>query len=393
MPDNPTPTNSNGMSDPRPTLREVAEATWEDVVENAPDDGADDGGLSEDSTTVDSSGRRHDATGRFVAKPGEAAPEDGTQPREDETAPQQPESPTQPAQAVSSEAPQNWSAQDRQTFTQLPEQAKEFLLRRHSDMEGDYQRRVQAVGGAAQFAEAVAPVFQDPVIQGSLRQNGISPIDAIQQWAGMHRRAYHPDPRERVNLLVDIARNVGLDPATIFAASRSEPGKSSPALSEQDLQDPAIRYFADHVGRTSTEVQALRSTVQQLMQQRDDEVLRVTRMNIDSFADERDSQGNPLRPDFDVALPALMELYRGNPNLDLREAYEEARWRTRSIRDQLVANARTNVQQQASNERARAAARSNVRGPTSPVTKPSEAGQGSRGLRATLEATADEVGL
>jgi hypothetical protein len=390
------PTNGAAQPEARPSLREIAEQAWDDVVENAPDDG----GESPDQPEPGRSSQNRDSLGRFSSKeeePGEAAPPEAPSPDDQDSAPQEPESPTQPPQGESSEAPQNWSAQDRQTFAKLPEEAREFLLRRHSDMEGDYQRRVQAVGVAAQFTEAVAPVFQDPVVQGSLKQQGISPVDAIQQWAAMHRRAYHPDPRERVNLLVDIARNVGLDPAAIFATqSRPDAAGPLPGLTEEDLKDPAIRSFADHIGRTSSEVQQLRNAIQQMTQQRQDEVLQVTRMNIDRFADEADAQGNKLRPDFDECLPALMEMVRANPQVDIAQAYNEARWRTPSIRERLVnaaqSSAQQTVQQRQSADRARAAVRTNVRGMTSPVTKPAPT-EGAKGLRATLEASADEVGI
>ena len=191
----------------------------------------------------------------------------------------------------------------------------------------DYQRRVQATGVAAQFTEAVAPIFSDQTIQQSLQQNGLSPVEAIEQWAGMHRRAYHPDPRERVNLLVEIAQNIGLNPAAIFATSQQE---TPPGLSPEDMRDPAIKYFADTIGRQSSEVQQLRNSFQQMVnaqqQQAAEQALKVHRWGIDTFAEAKDERGNPLHPDFDRVLPQVIELFKANPARDLKEAYETALW-------------------------------------------------------------------
>ena len=389
------PTQSEARSEPRNSLRDIAEAAWDDVQDDADigDDGAQDG-----QSDAGQSGRNRDSLGRFApadqeAKPGEAAPEDGTQPRTEEVSAPAQEPPHPAPPGSSSEAPANWSAEDRQTFAKLAPEAKAFLLRRHSEMEGDYQRRVQANATAAQFTQALAPVFQDPVIAGSLRQANASPYDAIQQWAAFHRRALDPNPQVRMGLLRELGARMGLDPAA--NGQMSQPGGPG-QLSEADLQDPAIRYFADHLGKTFNDVQSLRSELHQMRQaeaqRANAEVMKVTRWSIDSFADEKDAQGNLKHPHFDAVLPHLIELYRANPERSMQEAYDMAIWSVPSIRSQLIAAERTSVQQKQANDRARQAVRSNARGMTSPVTKPSGDGQRT-GMRATLEAAADEAGF
>jgi len=86
-------------------------------------------------------------------------------------------------------------------------------------------------------------------------------------------------------------------------------------------------------------------------------------------------------------------MYRLNPQLDIRQAYEEARWRTPSIRNRLIAQQQNGVQQRHAQERARQAARSNVRGTTSRVSSQPAANGEAKGLRASIEASADEVGF
>lgn len=399
----PTTPPSNGAASPQTeapqqSLRDIAEAAWDEV--DQPDEGAgSEPGGEPSGGEVDEGGQRRDAQGRFVAadqaaKPGEAAP-DGTQPREDISAPQTPSEPhPAPETGSSSEAPANWSAQDRETFSKLPPEGQAFLLRRHSEMEGDYQRRVQANAVAAQFTNSLAPIFQDPIVNGSLQQAGVSPFDAIVEWAGFHRRAMDPRPEVRTALLTELGQRMGLNPAAVNG-QMSQPGPV-PQLSEADLQDPAIRFFADHLGRTFSDVQALRGELHQMRQASDQqaqaETMRVTRWGIDSFADEKDAQGQPKHPHFDAVLPQLIELYRANPERDLQEAYDMAIWAVPTVRAQLLQAERATAEAKQQNARAKQAVRSNVRGITSPVSKP-QAENAPQGLRGTIEASADELGF
>lgn len=280
-------------------------------------------------------------------------------------------------------------------FGSLPQEGQAFLLRRHTEMERDYQTKAQAAATAVQFTDAVGQLFQDPIISGSLRREGLTPYDAIHQLLGMHRRAQTNDPQEKVNLLVDIARNIGLDPAAVFATSRQD--GPAPALSEEERRNPAIRYFADHLSRTGNEVQQLRSTVQQLIQGSQNaaaqQQLRVTRWGIDSFAEEKGEDGRPLHPDFDRVLPQIIELYRANPQRDLREAYQTALWMSPETRQAQLAAAERQRQQQHANVRASQANRSNVRGRTSPVTGKPPADGERKSLRDIIASTADDLGF
>ena len=249
---------------------------------------------------VDDSGQPRDARGRWASKdgqPGEAAAE--SHPALTKIYGTPAAGPAHPARASGEQrgTRQLVSAQDRQTFQALPQQAQEFLLRRHSEMEGDYQRRVQAASGAVQFAQALAPVFSDPVIAGSLQQSGVAPLNAIEQWAGFHRRAMDPNPQVRSQLLGELADRMGLvNPAT---DGQSAP---TPALSPQDLQDPVIRHFADTLGRALNETQTLRGEIQRMQsqtaEQRQAESLRATRWTVDQLRRRNRRSGPPLAAGF-----------------------------------------------------------------------------------------------
>jgi hypothetical protein len=372
------------------SLRDIAEAAW-NTIETAPEDDAGE----HEAPPAGQSGQSRDNLGRFVSKPGEQSSQDPA-PQNDKTAPPVQQPSPAPATGSSSEAPQHWSAEDKATFAKLPKEGQDFLLKRHNEMERDYQSKVQANASAVQFTQAVAPVFQHPSVNAALvdYQTGgrIHPVDAIKQWAAFHVRAMSQDPNERAGLLKELAQRLKLDPAVVFGQ-----GNRSGNLSEEDMKDPAIRFFADHISNQNRDLQALRDQLQDFGRQQSErasqESLKVIGWSIDQFADEKDQAGNLLHPHFDAVLPQVIELFQANPQRDLREAYEMAVWMNPQLRETLISKERQSVEQKAANERAAKAARMNVRGRTAPVSKPGAEGTQPKGLRAVISAAADEVGL
>jgi hypothetical protein len=382
---NQTPSNGVTQSEPRKSLREAAEAAWDSVVEEAPEEDGE--------PAVDDQAQPRDNLGRFVskpeeAKPGEAEP-DGSQPREDEQqapdgAPSVPPAP----EGSSREPPQHWDAKAREMYARLPEEAKDFLLERVRSTEADYTRKVQAAATAVQFTNALGPTFQDPQIAASLQQAGITPYDAIQQWAAFHKW-YLTNP---AGMIEELRNRAGLNSAA------NGQTKNPLGLPDDVLADPAVAKFADYIGATQSEMQALRGTLNQIVQsgidQQNAQAVAQSRWTIEQFADAKDQQGNPLHPflDHPEVIGELIEKFRVDPNRDLQQTYDRAVWAVPELRKLMLDAERNSAQRQQSNERARLAVRGNVRGLTSPVTKPpSETGP--QGLRGTIEAAADEVGF
>lgn len=261
-------------------------------------------------------------------------------------------------------------------------------------MEGFVQQRVQATAQAANFAQSLAPIISDPVIAGSLQQAGVNFSEAIHQWAGFHKR-FMTDP---VPMIAELIQRSGVDPAVFArpspAGSPGAPGGNG--LPPEALKDPALRFIADHIGRQNTDIVGLRNELQAIRSageaRQQQEVMRVTRWGIDSFAAETDAQGNLLHPHFDAVLPQIYELYKANPRRDLREAYETALWMHADTRQGLLQRERATVTQAQANQRAQQQVRSNITGRTHPVAPPPRPEGQKRTLRETLEEAADKVG-
>ena len=389
LPDQPDNNNSiSGVDDSAqqrpPSLREIAEAAYDE-------------GSVEPAESVESANRGdgRDGRGRFVPK--ERAQSEGEAER---TAPS-PEKPPVEAQdrpdpaaqpRDSNQPPEHWSADLKADFAKLQPEGKNILLRRYGEMEADYTRKSQANASAVQAINAIQPVFQDPDIARAMQEANLNPVQVIHDWGRLFKGATSRNPTDRASTLYEMAERMGFDPAKIFATSRPPTG-----LPPEVEKDPMARFVADLNGRTNNDLQALRAELQSFKKAEtkrlEQEAVDVTRGTIDAWADEKGSDGQPLRPYFDYVVQRIIDAFRLNPNRDLSQTYDEACWADKYVRAHLLAAEQNLRSQQQSNDRARLAARSNVRGLTSPVSKPALEHKSNGSLRDTLESSADEVGL
>jgi hypothetical protein len=394
----------NPQNAPPSSLRDIAEQAYDDLEDGPavepqePSEGPlDDEPLAQDA-------RPRDKSGRWVAKSEATQPGEAIEPLD--PAPKKPiqdtqTPPTDPAAAQtaakSNQAPEHWSAEDKATFAKLPQEGQAFLLKRHGDMEAEFTRKSQASAGAVQFAQALAPVFNDPQIAKSLQQAGVHPVQAIQEWANWHKLGTSENQQDKFTLLVDLTQRMGLDPARIFSALQSQSPSSPTGLTEEDLKDPAVKFLADQFGKTTSKISALEGQLQQReraeQQAREQQGLHYARTSVDHFADEKSSDGRPLRPHFDAVLPLIIDLFKANPQREMAEAYETACWAHPDVRKQMLAAEHHRSQSQNDIARARSAQRLNTRGVTTPVARPNGAdGPSKGGIRDAIERSADEVG-
>jgi hypothetical protein len=393
----------NSHDAPQPSLRDIAEQAYDDLESGADEAPAQEPQQpQEPSEPLASDDRPRDKSGRWVAKSSEAQTGEAIErPPLADPAPKvkvSEPSATEPdpaAQARSNQAPEHWSAEDKATFAKIPAEGQAFLLRRHGEMEAEFTRKSQASAGAVQFTQSLAPVFTDRRIQASLQQMGLNPTQAVQEWAGLHVRAMSPNQQDRFSVLVDMTERMGLDPARIFSALNKSPVPEG--LSEAELKDPAVKFFADRLGQTTGELNALKNEIQQRWaaenQARAAAGEQYARANIDQFADEKAADGTPLRPHFNTVLPIILDLYKANPQRSLADAYEAACWAHPDVRKQLQAAEHYRQQSRHDVEKAKIAQRGNVRGLTSPAVKPPGVNGPSRGtIRDTIEQSAEEIG-
>lgn len=369
------------MPDKPKSIDEVMQEAWDQTMGEATDTLPEESHFLGDVLASDD-----DATANKEVKSEETPPQEdaGTQLESESSGEEQPkeEGDTQ-QKAESVDAPQHWSEADRTMFGTLTKEAQDFLLRRHRDMEADYTRKTQENSTAIKLGKAALEVI-DPEIQSSLQMAGVPQDQFLKNLVGYHKLSMQ-DPAGFVRAVV---QSLGLDPAKVFAAS---PPAGEGQQQTQAAPDPLSTRLAAIEGRLNRDEQA-----------RLQEVRQTASTEIQNFSQEKDAQGNLVRPHFDKVKEIMGRLMIADESLDLQQAYEVAVYRDPELRKTINLGGAQPSQQTVQvdmdkvrrGEEAARAAKSNRRGNGNGAT-PAKTADRSKpmSLSEAMNAAADEVGL
>jgi hypothetical protein len=293
--------------------------------------------------------------------------EDADTPEEEPVSEQASEEDQEEVSATS--APEHWSKEDREMFGKLDEEAQEFLLRRHKQMEGDYTRKTQEHAEAVKVGRLVEEGM-DPAVKADLRRIGVDNETYIRQMMQWH----HMSMQDPAGFARNIVQQLRLDPAQVFGL---KPGEEQ----EQEPLDP-----------TSQRIAAVEQHLNQEQQQRYQRTVQETQNRVQAFAEEKDEQGNLLRPHFEQVRKVMAQFVRVDPNMPLQEAYEAAVFRDPELRTTLM-QAQQPVEDRAiRTKKALRAKSANIKArQSSSVNQPKNDKPVS--LQEAMKAAADEVGL
>lgn len=286
--DNDTPEQGASLAD---TLRsELSKAPPPDISEEIIEDGPS-----------------RDEVGRFAPKTEQAA----------EQAP-----PVQvPDQPQGVQPPASWSKEDRAVFATLPPNVQELLSRREREMTADYTRKTQEIAEIRRFSDEMRPVFEKN--QQLIAHAGAPPAQVMDQLLGM----YGFSQRDPAGYLKWAAQSLGVDLSQLTAAS-------------DEYVDPAFNELRNQLAPLNQQVQSVTQYIQEQERQRQEQERQQTLSAIETFANEKDTSGQPLRPYFEQVKVAMGRLLQPDANgnamaTDLQDAYDKATWADPSIRAEL----------------------------------------------------------
>lgn len=222
------------------------------------------------------------------------------------------------------EAPEHWTADDRQTFSGLPPEAQAFILERDRAAAATLTRKVNEFTDQARFADQVHGAFEPH--QQQLAMAGLDEVGAVKYLLAMHRK-YQEDPAGYLQM---VAQHAGIDLA--------RQGKPADGEDDEDLTDPAVSQLRGELGQ-------LKSTLSGFQQQQLADRQRELESEVSAVQHEVGADGKPLRPHFErlgseIATNVAL-IKRQNPLMGNREvvveAYERAVWGNEEIRKDLIA--------------------------------------------------------
>ena len=309
-----------------------------------------------------------------------------TEPVEEDQAPLEAEAPAAPTTetekpteevATGLTPPDNWPGADKELFNKQPPEAKEFLLRRYKEMEGDYTRKTMEVANLRREYEPVANMFAPH--REMMAAAGHTPETLVRAWYDVERGLQEGRAIPIIKSLVDgykvdraqLAAALGLSgtgaPGTVAPPA---PDGTAAAPLPPEVQNKLAQF--DQFMQTQTQQQA---AAQQRAQQ--EATTRVVSL-IDNFKTAKDDKGNLLHPHFDaveehMARLTLAAKTRGEVIPPLDELYDQAVWANPSTRELAMSakTAATEAQRQADAAKAAQEARAKAekaRRANSPVT-------------------------
>lgn len=192
------------------------------------------------------------------------------------------------------EAPEHWAASDRETFNAQTEEAKEWLLSRHRDMEGNMTRKSQELASAKRQSDAVDDALS-PYRQ-EFAAAGLDNAGAVRQLAHWHD-----------------SLKTGGKAAILQLASMYDID-----LSEED------EYIDPNLASIKQELSALKNqTAQQQQAAQRDQQTQLERV-IDGFVTETDETGKLKHPHFSVLQEDIIKMFNAGMAKDLPDAYTKA---------------------------------------------------------------------
>lgn len=277
------------------------------------------------------------------------------------------------------EAPSAWSAADREMFAKQSPEAKQWLLRRHKEMEDGFQKRMQEISPTRRLNEELDEVFKPH--EEVMRQAGMTRAQAIRELVGWKERL-DKNPLEALKYLAHIS-GVDLKQA-IEGAAAADPAGESPTVVELRKQ-----------------VQELTGQIQRVTGTQNDQQMKAQLSQVQAFAEEKDAQGQPLRPHFDEVakdVAAMIRIAKSNgETVTLQDAYDRAVHANPSTRAKLLAaneaerRRKDEEERKAKAEAARKASATNIEGQGAASTLAAQTGSIREDLESAFSAVGDRV--
>lgn len=235
-------------------------------------------------------------------------------------------------QSETLQAPDHWSAADKETFAKSPRDVQEWALRRHQQMESDYQRKTTDLANFRKTWEPLNEMFA-PYIQ-----QGVSPASVIQGWAQVAQNLQ----QNPTQALQELARQYNID-----MSSLTHPKKDDIWGDEKKVEDP-------RVSQLQQQLQAVAGHLQQRDQLEQQSKINTFQSQIEQFAQKKTEAGDLAHPHFDELLPDMMLMARAQRQAgqepDLNNLYNSALWANPVTREKTLEAQRIAAQKKAENE-------------------------------------------
>lgn len=204
-------------------------------------------------------------------------------------------------------APDHWAPEDKEVFGSLDTRGREFLLRRHKEMEASHTKKQQALADERKQVEAVIKAVEP--YEGYLKRSGLSREEAVNKLLATAQRLDESNPQDKIAILHSLARDYGVQ---LGNHEEAEPLSHEAQL----LLDKINRIEADNY--RLQEAHRLREEASKWNEEKSLQNV------IDEFSNQKDEKGNLKYPHFDTLREDMGLLLNAGKAKSLEDAYESA---------------------------------------------------------------------
>lgn len=198
------------------------------------------------------------------------------------------------------QAPEHWASEDKDVFKALDKKGRDFLVRRHKEMEASHTKKLQALSEESKIAENFRKTMTPH--EAYLRQLNIDPLQAVDHLIKTEMRLRMSSPKEKAALIHDLARQYG--------------AQFDPDYQPEEI-DERTQIILNELNKTQERVNRIEN-------ERRNQEISGYENQINSFASEKDERGNAKHPHFETIRKDMGILINAGKASSLAEAYEGA---------------------------------------------------------------------
>ena len=286
---------------------------------------------------------------------GDAASDEGTEEvaasgesTSDEETDQTEEGETSTTETPPLDPPARFSELDKITFLSLPRESQEFIVKRNQETEAAYTRKTQELAVHRKTAEDFAAVVKP--YEAYMASLGVHPLKVTQVLLAAEHTLRTGTPQQKIKILAQFAKDYDVNLDELSDQTEGEP--VSPEIAQLNQRQTVLeRQLHGATAQANLQVQTNADT------------------HIKAFAEERNAEGQLLRPFFEDVRVAMGSLVDANfsaidealkngqtppPELDMQTAYENAAWANPQLREAHFAMQRKEAEQGAERDRSTA---------------------------------------
>lgn len=211
------------------------------------------------------------------------------------------------------EAPTHWASDDREVFKSLDKRGREFLLRRHKEMESSHTKKMQDHAEKIKRADHFTKIIEPH--EAYIKQVGFDPMEAVEKLINAEMKLRMGSSEEKAKILQNLAKQYGIQ---YFANQNND-----------TQADEKTQFILQKIQETE-------NSVRQIKHEKEQAENRALTKHVLDWAAQTDGKGLPKYPHFETVRSKMGMLMANGEAENLDEAYDSAILLNKDLRNEYI---------------------------------------------------------